>query len=110
MDFSTVELTEAQQAFRDEVRAFLDEHLTEAVLRGRAAAGQLRRGVLPRPGRQGLAGAAVAQGRRRRGTGRRLRPHPRGRAARPGRADRPDRPDQPGVAGRGRVGGPGAAR
>ena len=32
MDFSAVTLTESQQAFRDEVRAFLDEHLTEAVL------------------------------------------------------------------------------
>ena len=31
MDFSTVALTGAQQAFRDEVRAFLDEHLTEEV-------------------------------------------------------------------------------
>ena len=31
MDFSTVALTEAQEAFRAEVRAFLDEHLTEEV-------------------------------------------------------------------------------
>ena len=31
MDFAAVELTGAQQAFRDEVRAFLDEHLTEEV-------------------------------------------------------------------------------
>ena len=31
MDFSTVALTGAQQAFRDEVRAFLDEYLTEEV-------------------------------------------------------------------------------
>jgi alkylation response protein AidB-like acyl-CoA dehydrogenase len=31
MDFSTVPLTEAQQAFRDEVRAFLDEQLTPEV-------------------------------------------------------------------------------
>jgi hypothetical protein len=28
MDFSAVALTEAQQEFRDEVRAFLAEHLT----------------------------------------------------------------------------------
>src|ERR1700742_5163253 len=34
MDFSAVDLTEAQQAFRDEVRAFIDEHL------GPAAPGQ----------------------------------------------------------------------
>ena len=31
MDFSPVALTEAQQAFAEEVRAFLDEHLTEEV-------------------------------------------------------------------------------
>ena len=31
MDFSAVVLTEDQQAFRDEVRAFLDEHLTPEV-------------------------------------------------------------------------------
>ena len=31
MDFSTVELTSEQQAFRDEVRAFLDEVVTEEV-------------------------------------------------------------------------------
>jgi 3-oxocholest-4-en-26-oyl-CoA dehydrogenase alpha subunit len=31
MDFSSVVLTDAQQAFADEVRAFLDEHLTEEV-------------------------------------------------------------------------------
>ena len=41
MDFSTVELTEAQLAFRDEVRAFLDEHLTEAVLARAGARGQV---------------------------------------------------------------------
>ncbi len=34
MDFSAVDLTEAQQKFRDEVRAFLDEHLTEEVYAG----------------------------------------------------------------------------
>ena len=34
MDFSAVVLTEAQQKFRDEVRAFLDEHLTEEVYAG----------------------------------------------------------------------------
>ena len=34
MDFSAVALTEAQQAFADEVRAFLDEHLTEEVYAG----------------------------------------------------------------------------
>jgi alkylation response protein AidB-like acyl-CoA dehydrogenase len=34
MDFSAVTLTEAQQKFRDEVRAFLDEHLTEEVYAG----------------------------------------------------------------------------
>ena len=34
MDFSAVVLTEAQQAFADEVRAFLDEHLTEEVYAG----------------------------------------------------------------------------
>ena len=34
MDFSTVVLTEDQQKFRDEVRAFLDEHLTEEVYAG----------------------------------------------------------------------------
>ena len=39
MDFSAVALTEAQQAFADEVRAFLDEHLTPEVdARRRAAA------------------------------------------------------------------------
>ena len=35
MDFSPVVLTEAQQAFAEEVRAFLDEHLTEEVYAGR---------------------------------------------------------------------------
>jgi len=34
MDFSTVALTEDQQKFRDEVRAFLDEYLTEEVYAG----------------------------------------------------------------------------
>ena len=34
MDFSAVALTEAQQKFSDEVRAFLDEHLTEEVYAG----------------------------------------------------------------------------
>src|SRR3984957_16668312 len=34
MDFSAVVLTEAQQAFADEVRAFLDEHLTPEVYAG----------------------------------------------------------------------------
>jgi alkylation response protein AidB-like acyl-CoA dehydrogenase len=34
VDFSAVVLTEAQQRFRDEVRAFLDEHLTEEVYAG----------------------------------------------------------------------------
>ena len=34
MDFSAVTLTEAQQAFRDEVRAFLDEQLTPEVYAG----------------------------------------------------------------------------
>ena len=34
MDFSSVDLTEAQQQFQDEVRAFLDEHLTEEVYAG----------------------------------------------------------------------------
>jgi alkylation response protein AidB-like acyl-CoA dehydrogenase len=34
MDFSAVVLTEAQQAFADEVKAFLDEHLTEEVYAG----------------------------------------------------------------------------
>ena len=38
MDFSTVELTEDQKKFRDEVRAFLDEHLTDAVQARRHAA------------------------------------------------------------------------
>jgi 3-oxocholest-4-en-26-oyl-CoA dehydrogenase alpha subunit len=38
VDFSTVELTEEQQAFRDEVRAWLDEHLTEEVQARRRAA------------------------------------------------------------------------
>jgi alkylation response protein AidB-like acyl-CoA dehydrogenase len=39
VDFSAVVLTEAQQAFADEVRAFLDEHLTDDVrarIRGQA--------------------------------------------------------------------------
>ena len=31
MDFSEVGLTDTQQAFAEEVRAFLDEHLTEDV-------------------------------------------------------------------------------
>jgi 3-oxocholest-4-en-26-oyl-CoA dehydrogenase alpha subunit len=40
VDFSSVDLTEAQQAFRDEARAWLDEHLTPEVhARTRAAAG-----------------------------------------------------------------------
>jgi alkylation response protein AidB-like acyl-CoA dehydrogenase len=34
MDFSAVTLTESQQAFRDEIRAFLDEHLTPEVYAG----------------------------------------------------------------------------
>jgi 3-oxocholest-4-en-26-oyl-CoA dehydrogenase alpha subunit len=34
VDFSAVNLTEAQQKFQDEVRAFLDEHLTEEVYAG----------------------------------------------------------------------------
>src|ERR1700759_4114111 len=34
MDFSAVPLTDAQVKFRDEVRAFLDEHLTEEVYAG----------------------------------------------------------------------------
>jgi len=34
VDFSAVALTEAQQKFQDEVRAFLDEHLTEEVYAG----------------------------------------------------------------------------
>jgi 3-oxocholest-4-en-26-oyl-CoA dehydrogenase alpha subunit len=34
VDFSAVALTEAQQKFSDEVRAFLDEHLTEEVYAG----------------------------------------------------------------------------
>src|ERR1700753_1214113 len=34
MDFSTVALTEEQAKFRDEVRAFLDEYLTEEVYAG----------------------------------------------------------------------------
>jgi len=34
VDFSAVTLTEAQQKFSDEVRAFLDEHLTEEVYAG----------------------------------------------------------------------------
>ena len=34
MDFSAVALTEAQQAFAQEVRAFLDEHLTPEVVAG----------------------------------------------------------------------------
>src|ERR1700758_3450183 len=34
MDFSKVDLTEEQARFRDEVRAFLDEYLTEEVYAG----------------------------------------------------------------------------
>ena len=34
MDFSAVVLTEAQQAFAEEVRAFLDEQLTPEVVEG----------------------------------------------------------------------------
>ena len=34
MDFSVVALTEDQQAFAEEVRAFLDEHLTDEVKAG----------------------------------------------------------------------------
>ena len=34
MDFSAVVLTEAQQAFAEEVRAFLEEHLTPEVYAG----------------------------------------------------------------------------
>ena len=34
MDFSVVALTEDQQAFAEEVRAFLDEHLTDEVKEG----------------------------------------------------------------------------
>ncbi len=38
MDFSSVALTEAQQAFQDEVRAFLDQYLTEEFYARRRAA------------------------------------------------------------------------
>ena len=41
MDFSAVALTEAQQAFAEEVRAFLDEHLTDEVYAGHARAGRI---------------------------------------------------------------------
>ena len=34
MDFSAVALTEGQRAFAEEVRAFLDEHLTDEVRAG----------------------------------------------------------------------------
>ena len=40
MDFSAVVLTEAQQAFAEEVRAFLEELLTPAGVRGDARAGR----------------------------------------------------------------------
>ena len=100
MDFSAVALTEDQQAFAEEVRAFLDEHLTPEVYAGmRERADNYDEELLPGHGRQGLAVAAVAEGRRRRGTGRRVRQDPRNRAARTGRADRHARHDQPGVAG-----------
>jgi len=39
MDFSAVDLTEAQQAFRDEVRAFLEEHLSPAASGAQGAQG-----------------------------------------------------------------------
>ena len=56
MDFSAVALTEAQQAFAEEVRAFLDEHLTPAVYAGmRERADSYDEAGLPGRRRQGLA-------------------------------------------------------
>ena len=91
MDFSAVTLTEAQQQFRDEVRAFLDEHLTEEVYAGVAGeAGRCRNVGEPRappavgatPGANanaisGLAGtrmSALRDGNRCQYTGKLLRP------------------------------------
>jgi len=56
MDFSAVVLTEAQQAFADEVRAFLDEHLTEDVYaRARETGNLYDRGVQLAMGARGWA-------------------------------------------------------
>jgi hypothetical protein len=56
MDFSAVVLTEAQQAFAGEVRAFLDEHLTEEVYaRARETGNLYDRGVQLAMGARGWA-------------------------------------------------------
>jgi 3-oxocholest-4-en-26-oyl-CoA dehydrogenase alpha subunit len=56
MDFSAVVLTETQQAFADEVRAFLDEHLTEEVYAKARETGNLYdRGVQLAMGARGWA-------------------------------------------------------
>jgi alkylation response protein AidB-like acyl-CoA dehydrogenase len=56
MDFSAVVLTEAQQAFAAEVRAFLDEHLTEEVYaRARETGNRSDRGVQLAMGARGWA-------------------------------------------------------
>src|SRR3984957_5056982 len=54
MDFSAVVLTEAQQAFAEEVRAFLDEHLTPEVYAGvRAKAEHFDKGLILALGAKG---------------------------------------------------------
>ena len=54
MDFSAVDLTEAQQAFAEEVRAFLDEHLTPEVYAGvRAKAEHFDKGLILALGAKG---------------------------------------------------------
>ena len=54
MDFSAVDLTEAQQEFAEEVRAFLDEHLTPEVYAGvRAKAEHFDKGLILALGAKG---------------------------------------------------------
>ena len=54
MDFSAVVLIEAQQEFAEEVRAFLDEHLTPEVYAGvRAKAEHFDKGLILALGAEG---------------------------------------------------------
>ena len=86
MDFSAVTLTESQHAFRDEVRAFLDEQLTPRGVRGNASEqdASYDEGFQLAMGAKGWLWPQLAEGRRRRGTGQRVRQDPRDRADRTG--------------------------
>ena len=100
MDFSAVVLTEAQQAFAEEVRAFLDEHLTPEVYAGiRERADHYDEGFYLALGAKGW---LMPRWRKEDG-GAELddvsRQDPRNRTARAGRADRRARHDPAGVAG-----------